>query len=146
MTDREMWLRFTKTGRARTNEYESWSFGDAPDKLAALVLEGRKTATASAYDLYAYDNEDIPKVGDYSVILDSADQAVCIIVNTDVRVVPFRDVDESHARAEGEGDLSLALWREVHESFFRKELSDARMEFTEDSLIVLERFDVVFRP
>jgi uncharacterized protein YhfF len=30
--------------------YESWSFGGAPDELAALVKKGEKTATCSAYD------------------------------------------------------------------------------------------------
>lgn len=146
MTDREMWLLFTKTGKPKTNEYDSWAFGDDPDRLATLVMEGKKTGTASAYDLYAYDGEEIPKVGDYSVILDSSDQAVCIIMDTDVRVVPFKDVDENHAKAEGEGDLSLAYWRDVHQKFFRKELGEARMKFTEDAMIVLERFEVVFRP
>ncbi len=146
MTDNEMWRLFTETGRPTTDEYDSWCFGDDPDGLAALVLEGRKTATASAYELYAYDNEDIPKVGEYSVILDSSDQAVCIIADTEVSVVPFKDVDEGHARAEGEGDLSLSYWREVHERFFGEELNEARMEFTEDSMIVLERFEFVFRP
>ncbi len=146
MTAREMWLLFTKSGKQESNEYDCWAFGDDPDKLAALVLEGRKTATASAYDLYAYDGEPIPKVGDYSVILNSAEEAVCIIKDTDVRVVPFKEVEEDQAKAEGEGDLSLPYWREVHERFFRKELSDARMEFTEETRIVLERFEVVFRP
>ena len=146
MTAREMWLLFTKKGRPETNDYEAWSFGDDPDGLASLVKEGKKTATASAYDLYAYDKEELPQVGDYSVILDSADQAVCIIKDTEVKVVPFKDVDEEQARCEGEGDLSLDYWREVHERFFRQELEDARMVFTEDTLIVLEKFELVFRP
>ncbi len=146
MTDREMWLLFTKTGSPKSNEYDSWAFGSAPDRLATLVLEGKKTATASAYDLYAYDGEELPKVGEYSIILDSSDQAVCIIMDTDVRLVPFKDVDQVHAAAEGEGDLSLEYWRKVHEDFFKQEFEEARMEFTEDAMIVLERFEVVFRP
>ncbi len=146
MTAREMWLLFTKSGKQESNEYDSWAFGDDSDRLAKLVLQGKKTATASAYDLYAYDGEAVPKAGDYSVILDASDEAVCIIRDTDVQIVPFKEVGEEHARLEGEGDLSLAYWREVHESFFRKELGDARMDFTEDVLIVLERFEVVFRP
>ena len=35
-----------------TESYESWSFGGASDELAALVKNGEKTATCSAYDLY----------------------------------------------------------------------------------------------
>lgn len=38
-----------------------------------------KTATCSAYDLYHAEGEPIPKVGDYSIILNSDGEAVCII-------------------------------------------------------------------
>lgn len=146
MTAKEMWHMFCNKSRPGTDEYEAWAFGGAPDKLASLVLAGTKTATASAYDLYAYDNEEIPKVGDYSVILDSSDNAVCIIRDTDVRMVPFKDVDEQHARREGEGDLSLAYWRDIHREFFTEELEEAGKKLTDDTVIVLETFEVVFKP
>ena len=146
MTAKEMWLLFSRKGRPSTEEYDAWAFGGAPDKLAGLVMEGRKTATASVYELYAYDNERIPKVGDYSVILDSSDNAVCVIRDTDVRMVPFKDVDGQHARREGEGDLSLDYWRNVHREFFTSELEEAGKKLTDDTMIVLETFEVVFRP
>ena len=40
--------------------YEAWAFGGDPDKLAALVLDGVKTATASAYPMYALEKEPLP--------------------------------------------------------------------------------------
>ena len=146
MTAKEMWLMFSRKNRPSTEEYDAWAFGGAPDKLAGLVMAGRKTATASVYELYPYDNEDLPKVGDYSVILDSSDNAVCIIRDTDVSMVPFKDVDEQHARREGEGDLSLAYWRDVHREFFTPELEEAGNKLTDDTGSVLETFEVVFKP
>ena len=97
--------------------YSAWGFGDAPDQLADLVLKGIKTATASAYDLYFMEGEEepLPQLGDYSVILDSKDEAICIIQTTKTTVVPFNEVSEEHAYKEGEGDRSLAYWRAVHE-------------------------------
>ena len=74
MTTEELWEKSGFTGT-----YEAWSFGEAPDKLADLVLQGIKTATCSAYDLYLIDNEPLPKTGDFNVILNSNDEAVCII-------------------------------------------------------------------
>ena len=146
MTANEMWLMFCAKNRPETNKYEAWAFGGAPDKLASLVLDGSKTATASAYDLYEYDNEEIPKPGDYSVILDSADNAICVIRDTSVSVVTFKDVDAHHARCEGEGDLSLDYWREIHRELFTQWLDEAGLEFSEDMPVVLETFEVVFRP
>ena len=42
--------------------YEAWAFGDAPDKLAELVLQKIKTATCSAYDFYQIDNEHLERM------------------------------------------------------------------------------------
>ena len=76
------------------SEYEAWAFGVSADELAALVLAGIKTATASAYPLYEVDGEEIPKAGQYSIILNSEEEAVCIIRTEKVFVVPFDQVDE----------------------------------------------------
>ena len=146
MTAREMWLLFRKKNSIDTDSYEVWAFGDEPDELAQLVLEGKKTATASVYDLYGYDSEPLPKAGEYSVIIDSQDRAVCVIRDTEVTIVPFKDVDEDQAWREGEGDRSLEYWRSVHRECFSKWLEDAGMTFTENTRIVLEKFDVVFKP
>lgn len=146
MTAEEMWDEYArKTGIAHA-DYEAWAFGDAPDELAALVVSGRKTATASAYPLYEQEQEPMPREGEFSVILDSGGQAVCVIQTTRVYVVPFRDVSEEHARREGEGDLSLAYWRRVHEHFFRKELAVAGLVFEEDMSVVCEEFVCVYAP
>jgi uncharacterized protein YhfF len=32
----------------------------------------------------------------------------------------FQEVDEAFARKEGEGDLTLEWWREVHMSYFKR--------------------------
>ena len=86
--------------------------------LADLVLKGEKTATASAYDLYAIEDEPLPREGTFDIILDSQDRAVCIVEITKVSVQPFHQVSADHAYKEGEGDKSLAYWRQVHEDCF----------------------------
>ena len=139
MTADEMWRSSGLRG-----EYEAWTFGDAPDELAALVLSGRKTATASAYPVYEAEGEPLPKAGEYSVILDSEDNAVCVIRTTRVYVAPFRDVSAEHAFREGEGDRSLAHWRMVHEAFFERELAAVGLSFDEDMPVVCEEFEGVY--
>ena len=118
MTAEEMWKKFVKECNIVEGEYDAWAFGDDADMLAELVRYGIKTGTSSAYPLYEVDNEPLPEASGYSVILDSKDEAVCIIENTKVYVVPFCEVSEEHAYKEGEGDRSLAYWRKVHEAFF----------------------------
>ena len=119
--------------------YEAWGFGDAPDQLADLVLTGIKTATASAYDLYFMEGEEdpLPQSGDYSVILNSKDEAVCVIQTTKTTVVPFDEVSKEHAYKEGEGDRSLAYWRAVHEEFFTKEFEETKTLFLTSWMICI---------
>ena len=140
MTAAELWKRSGLEGT-----YEAWAFGEAPDKLARLVLCGKKTATCSAYDLYEADGEPLPQAGEYSVILDSEEDAVCVIRTVRVTVCAFDEVTAEHARKEGEGDLSLGYWRQVHEAFLRRELASVGKAFSGQTKVVCEEFEVVFR-
>ena len=139
-----MWNAWAGQYGLARGEYDAWAFGGDPDGLAALVLAGVKTATASAYPLYELEGEPLPEAGAYSVILDGRDEAVCVILTDRVTVVPYRDVGAEHARREGEGDRSLAYWRQVHEAFFREEMAASGLVFTEDMPVVCEEFHVVW--
>ncbi len=125
----------------------AWAFGadaDQADELLALVLEGSKTATATA--LWDFDDEDepLPEVGSLSIIVDGRGHPRALIETTAVEVRPFSEVDEEHARLEGEGDRSLEHWREVHRRFFAEVATHDRP--IDDSLpVVLERFRVVYQ-
>src|SRR5690349_3422946 len=73
------------------------------DELAALVLAGRKRATASLPVEYSSLNEPLPKAGDLSIVLDGRGAPIAIIERTSVELVPFGDVDAEFAAYEGEG-------------------------------------------
>lgn len=126
------------------DEIDAWDFGVEAELLADLVLRGEKTATASAYDLYALEDEPLPQEGTFDIILDSQNQAVCIVEITRVSVQPFNQVSADHAFKEGEGDKSLAYWRQVHEDCFAEWLREAGLTFTPDSKVVLEEFRKVY--
>lgn len=101
---------------------DAWAFGATPemaDELLALVLEGTKTATASSLWDYQAEGEELPRVGLIDIVLDGAGLPAAIIETVAVDIVPFNEVSAEHAFAEGEGDRSLAYWREAHESFWR---------------------------
>lgn len=140
MTDKELWGKFCTERDVPDREYEAWSFGDDPDLLADLVLKGEKTATSSAYILYGIEGEPLPAAGEYSVILNSDGQAVCIIRTTKVFVVPFGQVSEEFAFKEGEGDKSLSYWRKVHKAFFSAELKKVGEQFDMQTMVVCEEF------
>ena len=143
MTAQQMWDMFSSEYYSQS-EFTAWAFGEDPDELARLVNEGIKTATASAYPFYELDEEPLPQAGQYSIILNSLGEAVCIIRNTRVYITAFADVNERQAWKEGEGDRSLNYWRRVHERFFRQELQSAGLSFDEGLKIVCEEFEKVY--
>ena len=112
----QMWQAYKILNQTIGDKIDAWAFGVEADYLAELVLMGQKTATSSAFDLYAVGNEPLPKENELSVILDSKENAICIIETTKVEVIPFKEVSEDHAYKEGEGDRRLTYWRELHET------------------------------
>lgn len=146
MTGKELWEAFAAERGLSDCAYEAWAFGVEADALAQLVTAGEKTATASAFPLYALENEPLPAAGEYSVILDTKGNGVCVIQTQRVSIVPFCEVTAEHAHKEGEGDKSLAFWRAVHERFFTDCLREAGLRFTPEMPVVCEEFAVVYRP
>lgn len=145
MNATEMWHAFCAGDPMLANApHEAWAFGCEPDLLAKLVLRGQKTATTSSYPLYALENEPLPQVGEYNIILDGNDKAICITKTTKVYRTLFKNVSARHAYLEGEGDRSLAYWRKVHQAFFTDELAEVKLDFTPELEVVCEEFEVVF--
>ena len=144
MTAEQLWRQYLKKHpESEGAKYEAWQYGsDDPDELLRLTMEGTKTATASAYACYLYENCPPPKQGDFSVILNSADEAKCVIQTVKASVVPFAEVSAEQAYKEGEGDRSLTYWREVHEEVFTKELQGIGQTFDDTMLVICEEFVV----
>ncbi|WP_460747917.1 ASCH domain-containing protein [Myceligenerans cantabricum] len=124
----------------------AWSFGDEAelaDRLLELVVSGEKTATSSAAWDYEDAGEPLPEAGELSILLDGVGQPRALIRTTSVETVPFDEVDDDVAAAEGEGDRSLESWRTEHEEFFRRSLPEER-RFATDMPVVVERFEVLY--
>jgi uncharacterized protein YhfF len=112
------------------------------DKLAALVREGIKTATCSALWSYEEDHKPIPQEGELSVVIDGSGNPVAVIETVEVFLAPFNDVTEHFAWDEGEGDRSLAYWRQAHRNFFGRQRFKDRA-FDEWMPLICERFRVL---
>ena len=133
----------------RAEAYTAEGFGDGPemaDQLGALVVNGTKTATCSALWEYEAEGEPIPEVGQKAIILGRDGEPLCIIETTEVELRSYGEVDARFAHDEGEGDGSLAYWREAHWGFFSRTLPEIiGKEPTPDMPLVCERFRVIHR-
>lgn len=122
--------------------YEVWSFHndlDSSKELVRLVLSGKKKATASLMEDET-DFGDGGTVGGYSVVTDFDGDPQCVIQTTEVRCLPFSEVDEQFAFDEGEGDRTLQDWRRGHRKFF----TECRRDFHESMLVCCKRFVLLY--
>ena len=127
--------------------YQTWFFGNTREmaaELASLVLSGRKTATASLLAMNELNPGDAPQPDGYSVITDFDGDPLCVLQTTEIRHIPFDEVDEQFASDEGEGDLSYDYWRRVHWDYFSSEAELNGFEFDGRSIVCCERFRVLY--
>lgn len=97
---------------------ETFQFGDSPtlaDELLALVLAGRKTATC-----WPVRDGQQTHVGKRMVALDGQGRPRALLETLELSQRRFDEVDASFAFDEGEGDRSLAYWRDVHRDCFTR--------------------------
>lgn len=147
---KKMWENYLATiGEEpyNTNKtYRTWHFCDNEqdaNDLVKLVINCTKKATASLYLSYSAENEELPKEGDYNIIINWDGVAQCIIQTTNIDIVPYKDVTEEFAATEGEGDKSLEYWRNCHWDYFSREMREIGKEPSGNMLVVCEKFEVV---
>ena len=125
--------------------------GPLRDQLIAAVLGGAKTAGTCLLVEHHIDGTDpFDQIGQRSVMIDSQDRPVAVLVCTSVEVRRLADVDLQHARDEGEGFETVRQWRTAHEHFwssadYRAYVGDEAAAVTDETIVVLDRFEVVER-
>jgi len=142
---KKYWDEFWKGKEAPVKvvaEQFGWEGTPLADELADLIVKGIKTGTCSGHMFYG-ENDPLPEVGQYTVILNSKDMPVAIVRTTVVEIMPLNEVGEEFATSEGEGDLSYRHWWNGHVKFFAQECEEAGMLFSEDMLVVCETFELV---
>ncbi len=122
-------------------------FGDNEkdaNELASLVTKGLKKATSHSLLGLQYRNERLPKIGDFLVVTNWAEEAQCIVQTTAVQLIPYFNISVANAALEGEGDKSLKYWKEVHWDYYTRELEPFERVPRDSMIIVFEEFERVF--
>lgn len=148
MTIEEFWQEFLlKTGRdPKTRYLESFHFDlneKSANELLALVLEGKKRATASSLLAYEKENCTAPQVGDLSIVTDWDNNPRCVIETTAVTIYKFKEITFEICKREGE-DECLETWQRGHRHYFKQDGNALGYEFSEDMPVLFEDFEVVY--
>ncbi|MEM1279144.1 MAG: ASCH domain-containing protein [Cyanobacteria bacterium P01_H01_bin.152] len=146
----QCWQHYLQTlmsAMDRSVPYLVDQFGDTPElanELGQLVLNGTKTATCSTLWEWQAEAEPLPTVGIHTIVVDGDGQPLCIIQTIEVTIRAFHEVDAQFAHNEGEGDRTLASWRQMHWQYFAGVLPHIGKVPTLNMPLVCERFRVVF--
>lgn len=114
------------------------------DELAALVERGVKTATSSLLQAYQAGNYPLERAGDRCIVLTSTGQPRCVIEMTEVRIIPFGEVDAAFAADYGEGERTLPWWREHLGAYYARMCAARGWSFGDLTPMICKRFRVVF--
>lgn len=145
------WAQFLGSipaGQGKPERYvEAFFFGTKPDlahEITPLVLDGTKTATGSLLWAAEADGKAQPRPGDFWIVTNGGDDPQCVIETFEARVIPFDEVGEEYARWGGEGDCSLASWREMYWSYIVGECERIGRTPDRKAPLLMERFRVVY--
>ncbi|MDF2483966.1 MAG: hypothetical protein K0R46_134 [Herbinix sp.] len=144
----EFWKRFLEEKHLdeNTKYLEVFHFEvteQGANQLLALVLSGRKRATASSLKAWEIEGKR-PKVGDYSIVTDWEGKPNCVIRTTGITELPFKDMTYDICKREGE-DECLETWQSNHRTFFAADAKELGYEFSEDMMVLFEDFEVIYR-
>ena len=149
MTSSEFWQKTKAALKLQDDEsfagelgFEARGFAGT-EKIAALLAE-KKRAAFSTYAVYAIDNEILPVSGEFYIVKNADEEAVCTIQIQRVEILPFNEVPWTLAALEGE-DENLQEWRERTREILEEESEIIGYEFREDIKLVFMEFKIVMR-
>ncbi len=121
-------------------------YGDSPalsEALLALIRAGTKRAGTGLLWACEAEGQPLPAVGDVEIVVDHRGEPALITRLTRVEVVAFNAVTAEYAAIEGEGDGSLACWREAHWAFFSRECQRLGRQPSLDMPVVCSVFELL---
>lgn len=146
----EMWNNFTESNTEFKNQEmpESMFFHDNEkdaNRLANLVVSGKKKAGSGLYAWYTAADADLPKIGTKHIITDFDGKARAIIEIRKVDTIPFKRISETYAAMDMGTEVEpLKKWKKAHWEFFASTMEERGEEPTEEMLVVCESFEKIW--
>ncbi len=146
----EMWDSFT----ASNPEFKSEAVPDSDsfhnneydaNRLADLIVNGKKKAGSSLYFWFKEANADLPKIGTKTIVTNFDGKARAIIEITKVDTIPFNKIQKDYAELDmGTTIEPLKKWKKAHWEFFESALGQSGDKPTEEMLVVCQWFDTIW--
>lgn len=107
-----------------------------------MVLSGRIRGESYPVLCFEAGQQPLPEIGEYNIICDEKDRAVCVVRTDAIARCTFSEV--SQELLETEGYCSPAEWCAAKQPKFERLCAAAGIAFRNDLEILFERFEVVY--
>ncbi|GEP19259.1 ASCH domain-containing protein [Pediococcus argentinicus] len=146
-----LWNKFIEKNHITGKTFQTRWFGeqDNPEQINRIneqLLTGQRNSTSKPLAYYASEQEAVPQVGDYYVLLNGDMKPVAVIETVVSELIPFLRVSAEHAYNEVDSDQTLESWRTNSKENFEKLMQKYDAHFNEENPIVCEVVKVVYRP
>ncbi|WP_405270069.1 ASCH domain-containing protein [Cellulophaga sp. Ld12] len=144
-----MWTNFKKEHpEVQEEQPESYFFHDNKEdanRLAKLILDGKKKAGSGLYLWYEEAKAPLPEVGTKIIVTNFEGIPQAIIETTKVDTIPFNKVSSNYAQMDMGTEIdALNKWKKAHWDFFANAMEESGEQPTETMLIVCERFKTIW--
>lgn len=129
--------------QAKYPDLEVWGHPAEFAGLFDLTVAGIKTATSSWHASYVASGEDFVDFG-RSIMVDNPENPTreVLLVTDFIKVERFSDISKETAFRNAEGDKSVADWKRIFGDFWKRQLPEEGLTFSEDGLVVTDFFHV----
>lgn len=142
------WKTAKEAGAVSGDEYSPRRIGGdqkTTNLILDVILKGEKTGTFGLEALHERMPETKPFVGQYFVLLDGDDQPSAVIQTTDLKPIRYGDITQDDLAIEGPGARQIDVWQKIHQPYWERLLEPHGLKADDDMVVVMEKFEVVYR-
>lgn len=141
------WNAAKEAGASLEDDYWVRRIGgnkETVDIILDLVLRGEKRGTFGVKLLQERQPEITPILSGEAVMVDMEGKPHGILKTTKLTPVPYQDIAEEHLLIEGPGARKLEIWQDIHWPYWTSLLAQHDLEPSQDMIIVVEHFDLLY--
>lgn len=114
------------------------------EALYDLIKNRDKTGTFGLKLLHDRDPANAPAVGSCTVFIDFEMKPHIAVKVMSLKPTAYEDITEDHLTVEGPGARVLKTWQDIHWPYWTKLLKPLGLEPSQDMIVMVEQFDLVF--
>jgi len=140
------WKQYQEKTQDKRDYTGAFCFGTSAEQAAdalRLILSGRKTLMVYPANGYKTAMKGNAKPGDINIVTSWNGEPAAIIETTDVTEMPYSKITDEICRADAASE-SFADWRESFQPAIKLEIEELGGEFDDDTIMVVEKFKLVY--